>query len=163
MTLSRTRLFTIIAASASFALAASAQVAPAETAVAADSAAFRTVPDGTSVLDTASAAGTSNTSRAARFGALKISRDSTGTALFEVTVHHDGNRSSRPTLSIALYDSRGALAARVSHVRGQLSPRGSLRQRFELGALPPGVYTAIVAADTGDPVRYAAQYTVTFN
>ncbi len=100
--------------------------------------------------------------RTVRFAAPKLSRDSAGAALFDVDVHDDGERGYRPSLWIELYDAQGNLRAKAKQTRGLLYPGTSLHQQFNLGAIAPGTYKAIVFADTGDEVVSAAQYTVNY-
>lgn len=88
--------------------------------------------------------------------------DSTGARVFDVVVENTGERAYRPNLWVELYDARGALRKRVEQQRGLLYPGTSLQQRFSFGALPAGVYKALVFADTGDDTVSAAQYKLTF-
>ena len=61
-----------------------------------------------------------------------------------------------------MYDANGALRAKAKQSRGLLYPGTSLRQHFDLGALPAGTYKAVVFADTGEDSVFATQYTITF-
>jgi hypothetical protein len=88
--------------------------------------------------------------------------DSAGARVLDVVVENAGERAYRPNLWIELYDARGTLRKRVEQQRGLLYPGSSLKQRFNFGALPAGVYKAIVFADTGDDTVSAAQYKLTF-
>jgi hypothetical protein len=85
-----------------------------------------------------------------------------GHATVDVDVHDDGTRGYRPTLWIELYDAQGALRGKARQSRGLLYPGTSLRQHFDLGALPAGTYKAVLFADTGEDAVFAAQYTITF-
>jgi hypothetical protein len=91
-----------------------------------------------------------------------VHTDSTGTRVLDVVVENTGERAYRPNLWVELYDARGALRIRVEQQRGLLYPGTSLAQRFSFGALPAGVYKALVFADTGDETVSAAQYKLTF-
>lgn len=88
--------------------------------------------------------------------------DSTGARVLDVVVENTGERAYRPNLWVELYDARGTLRKRVEQQRGLLYPGTSLQQRFSFGALPAGVYKALVFADTGDDTVSAAQYKLTF-
>ena len=88
--------------------------------------------------------------------------DSTGARVLDVVVENMGERAYRPNLWVELYDGRGVLKKRVEQQRGLLYPGSSLKQRFSFGALPAGVYKALVFADTGDDTVSAAQYRLTF-
>ena len=88
--------------------------------------------------------------------------DSTGARVLDVVIENTGERAYRPNLWVELYDARGTLRKRVERQRGLLYPGTSLQQRFSFGALPAGVYKALVFADTGDDTVSAAQYKLTF-
>jgi hypothetical protein len=85
-----------------------------------------------------------------------------GKATLDVDVHDAGDRAYRPTMWVEVYDAQGTLRAKAKQSRGLLYPGSSLRQHFELGALPAGTYKAVVFADSGDDSVFAAQYTITF-
>ncbi len=87
---------------------------------------------------------------------------SAGNAAIELDVLNAGDRGYRPSLWIEVYDAQGTLRAKAKQSRGLLYPGCSLRQRFELGALPPGAYKAVIFADTGEESVYASQYTIAF-
>jgi hypothetical protein len=88
--------------------------------------------------------------------------DSTGARVLDVVVENTGERAYRPNLWVELYDGRGTLRKRIEKQRGLLYPGSSLKQRFDFGAVPAGVYKALVFADTGDETVSAAQYKLTF-
>ena len=88
--------------------------------------------------------------------------DSTGARVLDVVVENTGERAYRPNLWVELYDGRGTLRKRIEQQRGLLYPGTSVKQRFSFGALPAGVYKALVFADTGDDTVSAAQYKLTF-
>jgi len=104
--------------------------------------------------------------RTVRFDAIaaKQGQDSASTAksTLELDVINAGERAYRPALWIELYDAKGALRAQAKQTRGLLYPGCSLRQRFDLGVIPPGTYKAVIFADTGEETVYASQYTVVF-
>jgi hypothetical protein len=89
-------------------------------------------------------------------------RTEAGSRVFDVVVENTGERAYRPNLWIELYDARGVMRKRIEQQRGLLYPGTSLKQRFAFGALPAGVYKALVFADTGDETVSAAQYRLTF-
>lgn len=86
----------------------------------------------------------------------------TGSRSFELDVRNTGERGYRPLLWLELYDSTGALTARVEQQRGLLYPGSSLKQKFDLGKVAGGEYKAVVFADIGDEAVFAAQYKVRF-
>lgn len=83
-------------------------------------------------------------------------------AYLDVDVTSSGDRATRPTLSVEIYDAQGALRGKDKKVRGLLYPGTSLRQHFEFGSLPPGTYKALVFADTGEDPVLAQQFTITY-
>jgi hypothetical protein len=89
-------------------------------------------------------------------------RTESGVRVFDIVVENTGERAYRPNLWIELYDARGVMRKRIEQQRGLLYPGTSLKQRFSFGALPAGVYKALVFADTGDETVSAAQYSLTF-
>ena len=88
--------------------------------------------------------------------------DSTGARVLDVVLENTGERAYRPNVWIELYDSRGVMRKRIEQQRGLLYPGTSLKQRFSFGALPAGVYKALVFAGTGDDTVSAAQDRLTF-
>jgi hypothetical protein len=101
-------------------------------------------------------------SRQVRLTRQGFLRDSTGARVLDMVVENTGERAYRPNLWIELYDARGVMRKRIEQQRGLLYPGTSLKQRFSFGALPAGVYKALVFADTGDDTVSAAQYRLTF-
>lgn len=99
--------------------------------------------------------------RSVRFTAASATT-AQGKAALDVDVQDAGDRGYHPTLWVELYDAQGMLRAKAKQSRGLLYPGASLRQHFDLGALPAGAYKAVVFADTGDESVFAAQYTVNF-
>jgi archaellum component FlaG (FlaF/FlaG flagellin family) len=89
-------------------------------------------------------------------------RNVDGKATLDLDVQDTGERGYRPTLWIEVYDATGGLRAKAKQSRGLLYPGTSLRQHFDLGALPAGTYKAVVFADTGEDSVFATQYTITF-
>ena len=82
--------------------------------------------------------------------------------MLDLTVVDTGERGYRPVLWVEVYDATGVLRAKGKQSRGLLYPGTSLRQHYDLGALPSGTYKALVFADTGVEPVFAAQFTVVF-
>ncbi len=78
----------------------------------------------------------------------------------EVDVTNAGELAYRPMVRLELFDAAGTQVRTLQSQRGLLYPGTSLRQTFEIGALPPGTYQALVTADTGDDDVFAGQYVV---
>jgi hypothetical protein len=100
--------------------------------------------------------------RNVRFDAPSAGLTPAGSAMLDLDVMNTGERGVRPALSVEVYDAEGHLRARAKQQRGLLYPGTSLHQRFELGALPPGTYKAVVYADTGAEPVLATQYTISW-
>jgi hypothetical protein len=83
-------------------------------------------------------------------------------ATLDIDVISSGERATRPTLSVELYDAQGVIRGKGKQLRGLLYPGTSLRQHFEFGSLPPGTYKALVFADTGDDPVLAQQFTISY-
>ncbi|HEX7049327.1 MAG TPA: hypothetical protein VF188_03860 [Longimicrobiales bacterium] len=84
-----------------------------------------------------------------------------GGRVLEFDVRNVGERSVPLDVRLELYDAAGAAAGRFDATVRILHPGTSLRQRFDLGPLAGGTYTALVAADTGADI-FGAQYTLQF-
>ena len=100
--------------------------------------------------------------RSVRFEAAAATKSPEGTAALDLDVVDAGERGYRPHLWVEVYDEKGQLRAQAKQARGLLLPGTSLHQHFDLGALPPGTYKALVFADTGEDTVYAAQYSLTY-
>ena len=100
--------------------------------------------------------------RGVKFESPRASTSAQGTAALDLDVVDAGERGYRPILWAEIYDDAGALRAQARQSRGLLFPGTSLHQHFDLGALPPGRYKALVFADTGEDTVFAAQYTVSY-
>ncbi|MDB4950806.1 MAG: hypothetical protein JWM27_3455 [Gemmatimonadetes bacterium] len=75
-----------------------------------------------------------------------------------VDVLNDGTLAYRPKVRLELFDAAGNPVGRWEAVRGLLYPGTSLRQAFDLGALPAGAYQALVVADAGGDSVFGARY-----
>jgi hypothetical protein len=80
----------------------------------------------------------------------------------EFDLVNTGELAYRPTLRVELYDREGNPTGKFETERGLLYPGTSLRQRFELGALPAGSYHALVIADVGGESIFGARYQLKF-
>jgi hypothetical protein len=99
--------------------------------------------------------------RAVKFANPSATHTAKGAAL-DIDVISSGERATRPTLSVEIYDAQGVQRGKGKQVRGLLYPGTSLRQHFEFGALPPGTYKALIFADTGEDPVLAQQFTITY-
>jgi hypothetical protein len=81
-----------------------------------------------------------------------------GGKVLELDVANTGEIAYRPELRVEVFNAAGERVAKLASPRGLLYPGTSLRQRFELGALPPGTYQALVVADAGGDQLFGAQY-----
>jgi hypothetical protein len=78
--------------------------------------------------------------------------------VLELDLANAGDVAYRPEIRVELFDDAGRKAGSFTSRRGLLYPGTSLRQTFELGAVPAGSYQALVVADTGGDQVYGAQY-----
>jgi hypothetical protein len=76
-------------------------------------------------------------------------------------VVNDGEVAYRPRLRLELFDGEGNPRGRWEAARGLMYPGTSVRQSFDLGALPAGRYQAMVVADAGGESVFGARYTLT--
>lgn len=100
--------------------------------------------------------------RRAEFEGTRVVATSDGGRVLEFDVVNTGELGYRLAISLELYDAEGAPAGKFEQKRGLLYPGTSLRQRFSLGEISPGTYTALVVADTGTEDVFGAQYTLKF-
>jgi len=81
-----------------------------------------------------------------------------GGKVLELDLANAGEVAYRPEIRVELFDEAGHKAGVFSSRRGLLYPGTSLRQTFDLGAVPAGTYQALVVADAGGDQVYGAQY-----
>ena len=99
--------------------------------------------------------------RKVAFSGLRAETQADSARVLELVVANAGEHGYRPVLWVEVYDETGALRARRQQERGLLYPGTSLKQRFELGRLPPGVYKVVLFADAGEDAVFAAPYKLT--
>jgi len=104
----------------------------------------------------------SSGTRAVQFTNVNAVKNANGTGAVDLDVVNTGERGYRPTLWIEVYDAAGVLRAKGRQVRGLLYPGTSLRQHYDLGALPSGTYKALIFADTGVEPVFASQIALVF-
>jgi hypothetical protein len=80
--------------------------------------------------------------------------------VLELDLANAGDVAYRPEIRVELFDAAGHRAGTFTSRRGLLYPGTSLRQSFDLGAVPPGSYQALVVADAGGDQVFGAQYTL---
>lgn len=78
--------------------------------------------------------------------------------VLELDVANAGEVAYRPEIRVELFDAAGNKAGAFASRRGLLLPGTSLRQAFDLGAVPAGEYQALVVADAGGDQVFGAQY-----
>lgn len=83
--------------------------------------------------------------------------DASGKA-FSLDVENCGQWLTRPDVSMEVFDGSGASAAKVATAKVRLYPACSFRYRFDLTALKPGKYNALVMLDSGDESVSGVQY-----
>jgi len=92
-----------------------------------------------------------------RFASARAYPSASGKVL-ELDLANAGEVAYRPEIRVELFDEAGHKAGAFTSKRGLLYPGTSLRQTFELGAVPAGTYQALVVADAGGDQVYGAQY-----
>ncbi len=81
-----------------------------------------------------------------------------GGKVLELDLANAGEVAYRPEIRVELFDEAGHRAGTFTSRRGLLYPGTSLRQTFDLGAVPAGSYQALVVADAGGDQVFGAQY-----
>lgn len=83
-------------------------------------------------------------------------------ANLSLDVTNTGERGARARMTLELYDDAGSLVRKLEQQRGLLFPGTSFRQHFQLGALAPGRYKAVILADAGGDEIFGGEYNVSF-
>ena len=81
-----------------------------------------------------------------------------GKRAFQLDVGNDGERLLIPTMSVELFDQKGASIGRFPAGRTRIYPACSVRAKVDLSAVPPGKYVAMVLLDSGEAQVMGAQY-----
>lgn len=98
---------------------------------------------------------------AAKFESPVVYALANGSRVLQFDVQNTGMRGFIPVFTVELYDAQGNRVTTGKASREMTYPGDSLRQRFDLGRVPPGHYRAIVTMDAGDDVVLGAQYNLT--
>ncbi|MCO6441399.1 MAG: hypothetical protein J5I81_10000 [Nitrococcus mobilis] len=77
--------------------------------------------------------------------------------LFIVDLKNRGTRWIRPRLYMELHDLQGGTMQKVEGSQQRLYPNTSVRSQFDLSALPPGEYRALIIADGGGDALFGTQ------
>lgn len=96
----------------------------------------------------------------AKFEAPAVRVGKEGTKVLQLDVRNTGIRSFLPAFTLELYAQDGTRVKSASASREITYPGTSLRQQFDLGALPAGTYRALVTMDAGSNAVFGAQYTL---
>lgn len=96
----------------------------------------------------------------ARFAAPTVRATKEGSKVLAFDVLNAGIRSFAPSFTLELYSEDGARVKSAAAIREITYPGTSLRQQFDLGALPTGTYRALVTMDAGHDAVFGAQYTL---
>ncbi len=84
-----------------------------------------------------------------------------GERTLQVELSNAGNVGARLEVYVDVYGEDGTSHGRFAGAQWVIHPGASVRERIDISALPPGVYQALVVADTGDEV-FGAQYRLQF-
>jgi hypothetical protein len=96
----------------------------------------------------------------AKFEAPAVHASADGTKVLQLDVLNTGVRSFTPAFALELFAQDGTRVKAASAAREITYPGTSIRQQFNLGALPPGTYRALVTLDAGADAVFGAQYTL---
>jgi hypothetical protein len=96
----------------------------------------------------------------AKFEAPGLRVTQEGTKVLQLDVRNTGLRSFFPVFTLELYAQDGTRVKSASASREITYPGTSLRQQFDLGALPAGTYRALVTMDAGGNAVFGGQYTL---
>lgn len=77
-----------------------------------------------------------------------------------VALKNTGTRGIRPDVRLEVYDEEGALAGEFEGESYIMYPSTSVRQRFPVGELGEGPYTALLVVDAGDGHVFGTQITL---
>jgi hypothetical protein len=76
----------------------------------------------------------------------------------QVDIENNGERWLRPFSYVEIYTENGEPAGRVEGERWRIFPGTSARFKFDVNALKPGVYNALIVFDNKDASVFGAQY-----
>jgi hypothetical protein len=96
------------------------------------------------------------------FDSLSATTDPDGAHGLRFDFINTGERAHRFVMSLELYNEAGELVKKASQARGLLYPGTAARQAFEVGAIPPGAYTAVLVADAGGDQVFGGQFKITY-
>jgi hypothetical protein len=81
-----------------------------------------------------------------------------GRQRLQLDLENAGERLMIPSISVELYDARGASAGKFELGRQRIYPSCSIRASADFSSVPAGKYTAMLLVDTGDDQIMGAQY-----
>lgn len=81
-----------------------------------------------------------------------------GKSHLQLDIENPGEHLMIPTISVELFDSKGASIGHFDGGHPRIYPACSIRSQVDLGDVPSGKYTAMVLLDNGDEHVMGAQY-----
>jgi hypothetical protein len=81
-----------------------------------------------------------------------------GKRTLQLDIGNDGEQLLIPTMTVELFDAKGASVGRFPAGRSRIYPECSVRAKADLSNVPPGKYAAMVLLDSGDAQVMGAQY-----
>jgi P pilus assembly chaperone PapD len=81
-----------------------------------------------------------------------------GKRALQLDIGNDGEGLLVPTMTVELFDQKGASVGRFDAGRARIYPTCSVRAKVDLTDVPAGKYTAMVLLDGGDAQVMGAQY-----
>ena len=97
--------------------------------------------------------------RSLKFLDTQLLQDKSGKAL-QVDIENNGERWLRPFSYVELYNEAGEPAGKIEGDRWRIFPGTSARFRFDVSALKPGAYKALIVFDNKDASVFGLQYTL---
>ena len=95
--------------------------------------------------------------RSLKFLSTDLLQDKAGKTL-QVDLENDGERWLRPFSSVEVYSEKGDLVTKLEGERWRLFPGTSARFRFDVSALKPGAYNALIVFDNKDSSVFGVRY-----
>jgi len=95
--------------------------------------------------------------RSLKFLTTDLLQTKTGKIL-QVDLENDGERWLRPFSTVEIYNDKGDLVTKIEGERWRLFPGTSARFKFDVSALKPGTYNALIVFDNKDSSVFGLRY-----
>jgi hypothetical protein len=98
--------------------------------------------------------------RSLKFLSTELLQTKAGKTL-QVDLENDGERWLRPFSTVEVYSDKGDLVTKIEGERWRLFPGTSARFKFDVSALKPGAYNALIVFDNKDSSVFGVRYDLT--